>query len=219
MNLSDVIVRVQRQFGDESGVQITSDDVTRWANDAQRDIVLRNESVLQTTGTANSVANQQAYAFPQNLLVLRSIHYKREDGDLAFYKLKGMSYTEFDEYIDGWEGTAYGPSYPIVYTTYADQILLFPIPVSSGTNNIKIVYSREPTELTSDVDQIDLPLPYHNAVVDYCLAKAYQLDEDWNAAGVLSNEYNASVNLNRERENWNNHEVYPRITTNIEDFW
>lgn len=219
MDLSDVKIRVKRQFGDESGVQITDDDITRWVNDAQRDIVMRNESVLQTTSTTDSVAEQQAYDFPTDLLVLRSIHYKREDGDLAFYKLKGMSYTEFDEYIDGWEGTAYGPSYPIVYTTYADQILLFPIPVSSGTDNLKIIYSRQPTELTSDVDEIDLPLAYHNAVVEFCLTQAYQLDEDWNAAGVLSTQYTASVNLNKERENWGNHEVYPRITTNMEDYW
>jgi len=219
MKLADVKIRVKRQFGDESGVQITDEDIVRWANDAQRDIVMRNESVLQTIGTTNSVAGQQAYSFPADLLILRSIHYKREDADPAFYKLRGMSYTEFDEYIDGWEGTAYGPSHPIVYTTYADQIYLFPIPVSSGTDNIKIVYSRQPLELSSDTDNIDLPPAYFNAVVDFCLVKAYQLDEDWNAAGLLSNEYTARVNLNKDRENWNNHEVYPRITVNLEDYW
>ena len=219
MNLGDVKLRVKRQFGDEASVQITDADITRWVNDAQRDIVLKNESVLQTTSTADSVANQQAYSFPANLLVLRSIHYKREDGDLAFYKLQGMSYTEFDEYIDGWEGTAYGPSYPIVYTTYADEILLFPIPVSSNTDNIKIIYSRNPTDLDSDDDDIDLPLPYHNAVVDYCLTQAYRLDEDWSAAQFVAGEYNSLVALNRARENWNNHEVSPRITVDLEDYW
>lgn len=219
MNLSDIKLRVKRQFGDESGVQITDDDIMRWANDGQRDIVLRNESVLQTTSTTNSVEGQQAYGFPANLLVLRSIHYKRVDGDQGFYKLQGMSYTEFDEHIDGWDGTTYNPGYPMVYTTYADQILLFPVPVSSETDNIKIIYSRQPTELTSDVDEIDLPVAYHNTVVDYCLTKAYQLDEDWNAAGYLAQEYTSSVNLNKERENWGNQEVYPRITVDIEDMW
>lgn len=219
MNLGEVKTRVKRQFGDEASVQITDEDITRWVNDAQRDIVMRNESVLQTSSTADSVANQQAYSFPSDLLILRSIHYKREDGDLAFYKLKGMSYTEFDEYIDGWEGTAYGPSYPIVYTTYADEIHLFPIPVSSGEDNLKIVYSRQPVDLNSDDDDIDLPLAYHNAIVDYCLTQAYRLDEDWNAANIMAGDYMTSVTLNKERENWGNHEVYPRMTVNLEDYW
>lgn len=219
MNLSDVMIRVKRQFGDEAGIQVTEDDITRWANDAQRDIVMRNESILQTTRTANSVASQQFYDFPDDLLVLRSIHYKRTDGDLAFYKLKGMSYTEFDEYIDGWEGTAYGPAWPICYTTYSNQIAMFPIPVNDGTDNIKIIYSREPTELVDSTDELDLPVPYHNSVVEYCLQKAYQLDEDWNAANILAAQYNTSVNLNKERENWGNHEVYPRISTQLDDYW
>lgn len=219
MNLGEVKTRVKRQFGDEASVQITDDDITRWANDAQRDVVMRNESVLQTTSIANSVALQQSYSFPPDLLILRGIHYKREDGDLAFYKLKGMSYTEFDEYIDGWDGTAYGPSYPIVYTTYANEFHLFPIPVSSGTGNLKITYSREPVDLDDDSDEIDLPTPYHNAVVDYCLAQAYRLDEDWNAANVMETDYVSSVALNKERENWGNHEFYPRISTILEDFW
>lgn len=219
MNLSDVKTRVKRQFGDEASVQITDDDIVRWVNDAQRDVVMKNETVLQTTATTNSVANQQSYTFPADLLVLRGIHYKRMDGDPAFYKLRGMSYTEFDEYIDGWEGTAYGPSHPVVYTTYANSISLFPIPVNSATGNIKIIYSREPVDLANDSDVIDLPVPYHNAIVDYCLARAYELDEDWGAANNMSAQYDTSVRLNKERENWGNHEAYPRITVNLEDYW
>lgn len=219
MNLLELETRVKRQFGDMAGTQITNDDIIRWANDAQRDIVMRNETVLQTISATDAVAEQQEYAFPDDLLVLRGIHYKRMDADPAFYKLRGMSFQEFDEYIDGWDGTAYGPSHPIVYMTYANTINLFPIPVSSGTGNIKIIYSRQPTDLVSDTDDIDLPLAYHNAVVEYCLARAYELDEDWNAANVKETQYNTTVNLNKERENWGNHEAYPRMTTLLEDYW
>lgn len=219
MNLMDLKTRVKRQFGDTAGIQVTDDDITRWANDAQRDIVMRNETVLQTISTTDAVAEQQDYAFPSDLLVLRGIHYKRVDGDPSFYKLKGMSYQEFDEYIDGWDGTAYGPSHPIVYTTYANTISLFPIPVSSGTDNLKITYSRQPVDLESDTDEIDLPLPYHNSVVDYCLSRAYELDEDWNAANMMKGKYDTGVALNKERENWGNHEAYPRMTVLLEDYW
>lgn len=219
MNLGEVKVRVRRQFGDEASVQITDDDIVRWVNDAQRDIVMKNETVLQTTALTSSIQGEQRYSFPSNLLVLRSIQYRRTTNDLAYYKLRGMSYAEFDEYADGWDGTAYGPSYPVVYTTYADQFLLFPIPVSSETNNIKIVYSRQPNDVSDDADDLDLPLAYHNAIVEYCLSKAYELDEDWQAANNLAVQYDTSVRRNAERENWGNHEFYPRITTMLEDYW
>lgn len=219
MNLGEVKTRVKRQFGDEASVQVTDEDITRWVNDAQRDIVMKNETVLQTTALTSSVANQQDYSFPATLLVLRGIHYKKALTDPSFYKLRGMSYQEFDEYIDGWEGTSYGPSHPMTYTTYGDSIKMFPIPVDSVTDNIKIVFSRQPTDVDDDADTLDLPLAYHNAIVEYCLSKAYELDEDWGAANNLAAQYDVSVKLNKERENWGNHEQYPRITVSLEDYW
>lgn len=219
MNLEEVKTRVRRQFGDEASVQITDEDITRWVNDAQRDVVMKNETLLQKIALTSSVAEQQSYSFPSDLLILRSIQYKRTTGDLSYYKLKGMSYAEFDEYIDGWDGKAYGPSYPIVYTTYANEFKLYPIPVSSETENIKLTYSRQPTDVVNDTDVLDLPLAYHNAIVEYCLSKAYELDEDWSAANNLATQYDTSVRLNRERENWGNHEFYPRVTTLLDDYW
>lgn len=219
MNLGELKIRVRRQFGDEASVQITDDDLTRWANDAQRDVVMKNETVLQVVGLTNSVAGQQEYSFPQDLLVLRSIAYKMSASDPSYHRLRGMSYAEFDEFIDGWDGKAYGDSFPVVYTTYANKFILFPAPVSSETDNIKIIYSRMPQDLSDDGDEIDLPTPYHNAVVDYCLSKAYELDEDWNAATMKTTQFEASIRANRERESWGNHEFYPHITTTLEDYW
>lgn len=219
MILSDVKTRVKRQFGDEAAVQVTDADIVRWVNDAQRDCVMKNETVLQTSSTTSAVAQQQDYTLPATLLILRTIHFKRT-GDLSFYKLEGMSFSEFDEYVDGWDGTQYGYTQPTVYTVYPTGTLkLFPIPSEASTNGIKLIYSRMPTDVAVDGDSIDLPLPYHNAVVDYCLAKAYELDEDWSAANNMSAAYDVGIKLNKERENWTNRDVYPRITVLEEDFW
>lgn len=218
MIVSDVITRVRRKFGDEAGVQIDDADVIRWINDAQRDVVMKNETVLQTTSLANAVANQQDYTLPTNLLVLRGVHFKLT-GNPSYYRLEGMSFNEFDEQINGWEGTLYGPSVPTVYTTYGGAIKVFPIPVSSGTNNFKLYYSRQPVDVTTSASSIDLPLAYHNGIVDYCMAQAYELDEDWNAASNSNATYDNRVRLNKEREEWGNHEVYPRITVDMEDLW
>lgn len=218
MIVSDIKTRVRRKFGDEAAVQIDDADIVRWINDAQRDVVMKNETVLQTASTSNAVANQQDYTLPANLLVLRGVHYKNTSAP-SYYKLQGMSFNEFDEQIDGWEGTLYGPSTPTVYTVYAGSIKVFPIPVSSGTANFKLYYSRQPVDVVADGDTIDLPLAYHNSIVDYCMAQAYEMDEDWNSANNSNATYDSRVRLNKEREEWGNHEVYPRITIEAEDLW
>lgn len=218
MIVSDVKTRVRRKFGDEAAVQIDDADVVRWINDAQRDVVMKNETVLQTTSLANAVANQQDYSLPANLLVLRSVHFKL-NGQPSYYRLEGMSFNEFDEQVNGWEGTLYGASTPTVYTTYGGVIKVFPIPVSSGTSNFKLYYSRQPVDVVLDADTIDLPLAYHNSVVDYCMAQAYEMDEDWASANSVSASYDTKVRLNKEREEWGNHEFFPRINVQIEDLW
>lgn len=218
MLVSDVKTRVKRKFGDEANVQIDEADVVRWINDAQRDIVMKNETVLQTTSTTNAVAAQQDYTLPTDLLVLRSVHFKLT-GNPSYYRLEGMSFGEFDEQINGWEGTLYGPGTPTVYTTYGGVIKVFPIPVSSGTNNFKLYYSRQPVDVVNDSDSIDLPLAYHNSVVDYCMAQAYEMDEDWNSANNSNATYDTRIKLNKEREQWGNHEFYPRINVQNEDLW
>lgn len=217
MLVSDIKSRVKRQFGDEAAVQVTDADILRWINDGLRDIVMKNEGVLETSSTTATVASQQDYTLPTNLLVLRNIRYKRL-GDLSFYKLVGMSLSEFDEYIDGWEGTAYGPSTPVVYTVYGGALKLFPIP-QLANETIKLVYSRVPVDVTADGDTPDLPLPYHNAIVDYCLQKAYELDEDWGSADNIAADYDAKIRLNKERESWQHREHYPNITVIGDDYW
>lgn len=218
MNLGEIKTRVYRTFGDEAQVQITDADIVRWVNDGQRKICLENEGMLQSQAFASSVADQQSYSLPADLLVLRSLQYQ-QTGDRAFYKLKHMSLQDFDEFIDGWNGTIYGTATPTVYTVYASQILLFPIPDDSGSNNIKIFYSANPTDMSGDSDEPSLPLIYHNALVDYALTQAYMLDEDWNAAGNLSQKMQADINKLKSREDGNaqNNEHYPVISVRWED--
>lgn len=220
MNLGEIKTRVYRTFGDESAVQVTDADIVRWVNDGQRKICLENEGMLQSSTTTSIVANQQTYSLPADLLVLRSLQYKRT-GDTSFYKLRYLSMQEFDEWIDGWNGTTYNSNDSTVYTVYAGEIILFPIPEQSGTNNLKIYYSAQPTDVANDNDNPSLPVIYHNALVDYCLSQAYMLDEDWNAAGNVSQKMQADINKLKSRETatTNNFEAYPRISLLWDDAW
>lgn len=215
---SDVLIRVQRTFGDEASVQVTDEDVLRWINDAQREIVMQAEDLLQTITTASTVANQQDYDVPANMFILRSLHFKSA-GAPSYTRLKNLSLQEFDEYIDGWDGTAYTGQDPTVYCIYAGKIKLFPIPVSSGTDDLKIYFSRRPIDVVNDASTIDLPEEYFNAVVSYCLSKAFEMDEDWGAAANLAGQSTADVKRNAERHNKGSWETYPTISPSYDDLW
>lgn len=216
MNVGDVKTRVRRQFGDESGVQITDGDLLRWINDGQRDICNQNEGILETIGTANLVADQIEYSLPTDLLVLRSISVKGSS-DLSYASLKGMSLQDFDQFVDGWDGTFYGNGLPSVYCVFANTIKLFPRPRESVTSGLKIYYQRFPVDRVLDADVIDLPLAYHNAIVSYCLGQAYELDEDWDSAGNKFQQMTADVTGAKDREKLTHSDYYPTITTLPED--
>lgn len=216
MNVGDVKTRVKRQFGDESGVQITDGDILRWINDAQRDIVNQNEGILEAIGTANLVADQMEYSLPADMLVLRSLSVKGAT-DLSYTSIKGMSLQEFDQYVDGWDGTFYGNGLPAAYSIFANTVKLYPRPRDSVTSGLKIYYQRFPVDRVLDADIIDLPLTYHNAVVSYCLGQAYELDEDWDSSGNKFQQMTADVTGAKDREKLTHMDYYPKITVLPED--
>lgn len=216
MNVGDIKTRVRRTFGDESSVQVLDADIVRWINDGQREVVMQNPELLEAIATANTVANQQDYSFPADMRNLRSVYYK-DTGRLSYIKLKGYSLQEFDEFIDGWDGTEFTPGTPIIYTVFSNAIKLFPIPDESITSGLKLYYYRQPTDRVNDADVIDLPVGYHAAVVEYCLKQAYELDEDWTSVGNKAQEFNAAVSGQKAQEKDQNREFYRRITVRAED--
>lgn len=218
MIVNDIYTLVKRQFGDESGVQLTDADILRYINIGQRQIVMQNEGLLEKITTSNGVQDQNTYSLPTDILILRSVMYKSPD-DISYYRLKGMPYQQFNEYVDGWDGTAYGSAVPTIFTQFAGNLILFPPPDKNSTSGIKIYYNRTPVDVTSTSDTPDLPLLYHDALVKQCLALAYEMDEDWDAAQIKAKELDADVALLRGREEWKQEETYTTITVRLEDSW
>lgn len=218
MNLSDVKTRVKRQFGDESAVQVTDADITRWVNDSQRMIVLNNEGLLEQTFTQDLIANQQSYPLPADCLIFKGASMKVSQG-LSYFQLRGYPIQQFNSYMDGWDGTAYGPGTPAIFTIFDSTFILFPIPDTTATLGLKFFYSRSPVDVVNDADLLDLPVVYHNAVVNYCIQQAYELDEDWQAFQAKGAEFQQDVKLARNREPWPVQETYSTVTILPDDMW
>lgn len=214
MNVQDVANRVRRTFGDDSGIQIVDDDIIRWVNDAQLQISVDNEELLEATATANIVANQADYSTPTDMNVLRSLMYNN-------FKVRGLSFADFNEYIDGFKATVaqggYGPGKPEVFMVYGGTITLFPTPSTSITSGLRIYYSRHPASVGNLADGLGVPDRYHNSVVEYCLKMAYEMDENFDAAAYKKGEFATQIQKLKDQEKWTARESYPRITILAED--
>lgn len=211
MIVSDVITRVRRTFGDEAAVQVTDEDIIRWLNDGQIEIVKHNDGALQKTGFLNLVADQSQYALPADLFILRSLRYKFSDM-LSFSILRYKNMQEFDDSIDGWDGNAYTSGNPQFFTRYEGNVILFPIPNQSMASGLKVLYNQQPTTLTSTSDALALPLIYHNTLTTYCLWQASLLDEDHEPALMYRSEFQSDMGMLRTREVSDPVATYPTIT-------
>ncbi|MGS2592245.1 phage adaptor protein [Streptomyces hebeiensis] len=214
MNVEDVVTRVKRIFGDEAGVQITDLDIIRWINDAQNEIVTSNEGLMETTGSADLIKDQREYDLPPNLSVLRGLK-------ASGLRVKGLSFAEFNEYLDGFSSDnsvfSYGASVPEVFMVWEGKLTIFPKPSATVTNGLSIYYIRYPNSVGNLADGLTIPLKYHNSVVDFCLKQAYELDEDYQKASFKKGQFDETMMKLNDNNKWTSQEYYPRITTLPED--
>lgn len=216
MIVSDIAMRVKRTFGDESGVQITDDDIIRWINDGQRAIVLQNETLLEATATVASVAGQAEYALPVDLLIPRGVSFKGVGG-LSYRPLVSLTRNEFNSQVDGWDGSANGTGTPEIFMLFANKVMFYPIPSTSTAAAIKFFYNQKPVPVVGQMDTPGLPELYHETLVKYVLLQAYEMDEDLEAASAKGQQISGDLNLLRGREDWKNEETYPTIFVREED--
>ena len=204
---SEIITRVQRQFGDEASVQINEEDIIRWINDAIIEICMQND-LKQATGTMNSVIGTNTYSFPEDLLSVRTIYYDN-------VKLKFLEKAEWDEYINTEDPLEEQTGTPTFFTRWANSFILYPKPDSVKV--IKLLFLQVPFTVVIESDDVPLPDMYLPRVTEYCLQQAYQTDEDWEAAGQMSGQFNDGLTRLKEHETVATTEYYPTITVLPDD--
>ena len=210
MIVSDVATRVRRQFGDDFGGRIVDGDIFRWINDAQREIAMENK-LLQKNVTKALVAGTAKYALETDMLQLHSI---TRNGFL----LQGYQLKEFQALNEDSDAQVTGEV--TSFTVWAGQLWIWPYPPTgmATPGNIVIFYTRTPTDVTALGNTIDLPLIYHNRVVEYCLAMAMELDEDREGYSLKMQEFKVGVQSTKNESDDLSIDAYPGITVSPEDY-
>lgn len=206
--VNDVLSHVKRQFGDESGVQISNEDILRWVN-AGVDEIFRRSEPLKATIKTDLVANQAEYTLPDNILRVQSIL-------VNGIPVEQRSTQEVEEYILKDDPTGVTAGQPVVWSEWGGSIVFYPKPSENVTDGITLRFIKGPTEVTTGTDLLPTPDAFYNRLIEYVLQQAYELDENFSAADTKASQFA----MNLETQNGKDQvtpNVYPTITILEED--
>src|ERR1700750_3164233 len=136
MMVSELVTAVQRQFGDDSGVQITRTDILRWINQAGIDIV-RKTGCVQDHKQADAIATDGSYSLPDDFIAVRRVTF----ADVVLLP------TTLDVADQDWmsrDVVPTGTGTPQNYYIWNNIIYLYPAPASNQTGALDIFYIRTP---------------------------------------------------------------------------
>lgn len=207
---NDVVTAVKRQFGDSSGTQVNNAHIFAWINDAQREIVKENPEIRQEMVQINVTAGTSTYPLLTNIpdmLVVHSIHFQGEI-------LRNLTFQEAQAYII--RGGTPIDGVPVIWYEYAGTLNLWPKPQSSYSLGLTVFYSSAPTEVSAVGNLLEVPDAYFNAVVSYCMWKAYEMDDNFSSAEVMQRQFGESIQRLANRQVAQDN-FYPTITLLPED--
>lgn len=209
LHVSDVASVIKRQFGDEAGIQITESDIIRWTNMAQMELFSK-ETFIKANSTTDLSADQSVYDVSiLNIMKIQSIHVNGKRIDF-------ISFQDAEAYIVDSDSDRSSRGDPVVWTEWAGNVHVYPAPSADIPGGMTIYYYPGPTVVTASTDPLSIPDQYFNRVVEYCLAQAYELDEDPNFARAKLDQFAQGVQEMRGNLE-PQHSFYPTITVLPED--
>jgi hypothetical protein len=212
---NDVANSVKRQFGDPDGRQIVDADILEWINQAQQEIITLN-GILKQTAQRNIVSGQDTYEYDsERVQYIEAIHY---DG----VPLEPYTFQEAEAYIlrYKWDSemiTQGTDVKPLIWYERAGVVYLYPKPAENITNGLRMFFSEQPTELTALSSVLSTPDRYYPRILELVLARAYQLDENWEAAKYKQSEYFNGMETMANQENVAKTSTYSSVTVRVED--
>lgn len=199
----DIFNNVKTQFGDTSGVQVTDSDLMRWLNDGITDLATRLR-YFKGKAMTTTIDGQRDYSLPPdvNAIQLESIHY-------AGRPLEGISFSQAEEIFQS-DDHANGEGSPKFWWEWAGAVSLWPVPTSDTL--LEIYYAGVPSAITDSSAFLPFPDRHYESISAFVLSKAYELDEQFDAAQQQYNKYLSRTGEQIDEEYSSQNLTYPFIT-------
>ena len=177
----DVAATVRRSFGDESGVQMEDGDLVRWINQGQYEICRQNK-VLKAKGTTVAMPGQPSYSLDLGRPVLQV-----ESVRLGDRRLVPTEFTTIDANLEEYPASAAGD--PSLWYRWGEEITLWPTPKASAELTIFFTAAPEPETSLEPDRKLAIPDDYFLPLVDYCMSRAHEMDDNLQGQEVSSKLY------------------------------
>jgi hypothetical protein len=201
--VSDVATWVKRQFGDESGVQITDSDIIRWINQAQAEIAFLADPIQ---AISSSVLVPGTYTYPLPVETATKIISLRVDGN----PIQSIEFQEAELRLQKEDPQHTSTGRPRYWYKFANQLYLWPTPDTAWS--IDIFYFKDPADITGTADLLNLPDKYFEPIVQFVMAKAYELDEEFESSKTAMQAFNDRLGRTVEEDNTTSVAFYPKLT-------
>lgn len=211
--VEDVVTAVQRQFGDETGAQIVSDDIIRWINEGQFQISRR---ISDSSGSAsiNVLVGDNKYNLPADF-------FKIVSAELDGRRLSVVSLAQLDAMYPDLNTSGHQGVVNAVATSLSAvnqyQLTLGPVPGAAGT--LTVSYKSRPPIVDTPDDTLTIPDEYVTTLITYCLAKAKQLDGDMEGSIALRQQYKEEIAEDSHDSHHKDEETYPVIRPSPGDWY
>lgn len=202
-NVGDYVKRV---FGDESGVQLTNDDIIRWINDAQR-VIADSNNVIPAKATMSVVANTATYDLSAVTPKINSIASLLLNGR----RVGNINVAQAEESLSLADPEGVEVGSPQFWYEWAGEITFWPKPGQNYTMTIR--YFSVPTDITLMTDTLSIPDDCFTDVCNYVLMKAYEMDENPELMAAKQAEFTTSLAERGEKERMAQDMTYEKTTT------
>lgn len=179
--LQNLIDRFAFIAQDPSNIRWTVPELTDWANDAQREVVLfkpdactKNESVALVAGTKQSIPAAG----------VRFIDMRRNmgaNGSTPGRVIRQVAMSILDAEHPDWHSMTASAAVQHFAFDIRDPktFYVYPPQPATGMGYVEIIYSQLPAALAATTDSIGIDDIYANILVDYMLYRAYSKDTDY----------------------------------------
>ena len=159
-------------FGFNDGPQVNRKRIENWVNEAQKKVARKvAASEFQKTHVYTLVQGQFKYELPEGFLRVQDIYYPE-----LVCRLKPIDIQQFDMTAPAkFEGP------PENYTIYANELWVFPTP-NNSTDTLEFRFIETPPQLKAEGDIPVLDKDYSQLLVDYAVMKAFEAEDDTEAA-------------------------------------
>lgn len=212
MLASSIITDVLTIFGDVNNIQVEEADIIRWINDAQLAVVNKTECLVKDESPATTlVVGTARYAIPTDFLKFKRVVVDGRVLDIAPAAL--LDHVSRLRHSSGSGET--GP--PRFYYREGGYVNLYPIP--DAVYSYVLTYVNRPATITAGSDSLTIREEYCATVKKACLARVYELDDNFDQASKKEKEFEREVDEDASDEKNAYADSYPSVRPVGDDWW